>query len=997
MNRFQCFQRCLLAILMALASATAPAAPVDTAAFAETTYVSSSSISFPTGLAWAPDGSGRLFVICKGGEVRVVQHNPATNTGTVVATPWTTFTPYTNSECGLIGMCFDPGFMTNRYVYFFVTISSTVQRIIRLTDDPATNTGSNPTIIVDNLPTRGANHNGGGMEVGHDGRLYWAIGDNGSTTNGGANLTSLAAKVGRANRFTGAALNDNPFNDGAGTNNDHIWARGFRNPFTLAIQPTTGKLWLNVVGSSVSATDLPKGHEQAFIVPRAGHGGWNLHESGQPVGDLAYLSPVISYRIGTPLTSAVTSAVRNNGTVTFTTAEFQTLRKGTKVTIAGMADSSFNGTFYVTGRLSNTQFTLAQAGADATSSGGTVTPEYIGESISGGCFYDSTAFPAAYRGNFFFGDYVGDRMMRATLDANDLPTSVDAFATGIDAYLDSAVGPDGAIYALRHVITGTIRRIATTSTQQNLVVQPTSLGVLEGSTAPFSVSLASAPVSNVTVTISKTGGDADINLSGSTTLTFTPANWNTPQSVLLSAAEDADRTNGNATFSVSSSGLTTYTVTAREVDNDEPRLILSKNLITLTEGTSTTLTVSLAEAPASNVTVTVARSSGDPSVAVTGGASLTFTPANFATPQTVTIAAQADGDSITSTAAVSVALAGDPDRIIDVTATDNGNAAPSITSTPPLTAVANITYQYNATATGNPAPTFSLLSPPSGMTINATTGVVSWTPTTPGTYPVTVQASNGYGTAATQSFNLVVNPDNPPTAHISQPANGATLSGTAEEFFGNGIDDIGAVQAEFFVDGVLVYTDPGDNGHFHVNGGHNLFNTTLWPNGPRTLRMRVTDTAGQTGFSEVQVFFANGSNRWISERFTLAEQANPAVSDLLADPDDDKLPNLLEYALNLNPKNGTSGNIPTRGRQSVNGTPYLTLTFTRVKWATDLTYVVEAAPSPAGPWTSIDPLAAQNQLSVLDDTPSLGLQTITVRDTLPATSPMRVMRLRVTK
>ena len=68
-----------------------------------------------------------------------------------------------------------------------------------------------------------------------------------------------------------------------------------------------------------------------------------------------------------------------------------------------------------------------------------------------------------------------------------------------------------------------------------------------------------------------------------------------------------------------------------------------------------------------------------------------------------------------------------------------------------------------------------------------------------------------------------------------------------------------------------------------------------------------------------------------------------------------------------------------------------------MKWATDLTYFVEAAATPAGPWTTIDPLVPQNQLSVLDDSPSLGLQKITVRDTLPATGPLRVMRLRVTK
>src|SRR5687768_10523190 len=71
-----------------------PATPVDTANFTETEYVRSfASLGSGTGLAWAPDGSGRLFVSRKEGEVRVVQHNPATNTGALVATPWATVSP----------------------------------------------------------------------------------------------------------------------------------------------------------------------------------------------------------------------------------------------------------------------------------------------------------------------------------------------------------------------------------------------------------------------------------------------------------------------------------------------------------------------------------------------------------------------------------------------------------------------------------------------------------------------------------------------------------------------------------------------------------------------------------------------------------------------------------------------------------------------------------------------------------------------------------------
>src|SRR5687767_1213575 len=89
-----------VALLFACSVAPLTSAPVDSASFTETEYVRNfAGLGSGTGMAWAPDGSGRLFVARKEGEVRVVRHNPATNTGTLVATPWTTVSPvYTNGE-----------------------------------------------------------------------------------------------------------------------------------------------------------------------------------------------------------------------------------------------------------------------------------------------------------------------------------------------------------------------------------------------------------------------------------------------------------------------------------------------------------------------------------------------------------------------------------------------------------------------------------------------------------------------------------------------------------------------------------------------------------------------------------------------------------------------------------------------------------------------------------------------------------------------------------
>ena len=88
------------------------------------------------------------------------------------------------------------------------------------------------------------------------------------------------------------------------------------------------------------------------------------------------------------------------------------------------------------------------------------------------------------------------------------------------------------------------------------------------------------------------------------------------------------------------------------------------------------------------------------------------------------------------------------------------NSAPVFTSAVPSGPVAaGAGYSYTFTASGSPAPTFAVTAGtlPPGLTLNATTGVLSGTPTTPGVYNgIQVTASNGTAPNATQSFSLTV-------------------------------------------------------------------------------------------------------------------------------------------------------------------------------------------------------------------------------------------------
>ena len=85
------------------------------------------------------------------------------------------------------------------------------------------------------------------------------------------------------------------------------------------------------------------------------------------------------------------------------------------------------------------------------------------------------------------------------------------------------------------------------------------------------------------------------------------------------------------------------------------------------------------------------------------------------------------------------------------------NQMPEITTNEVTTAIAEQLYQYDVDADGVPAPTYSLTITPAGMGINASSGLITWTPSAVqlGSHTVEVQAENTAGTD-TQQFMIEV-------------------------------------------------------------------------------------------------------------------------------------------------------------------------------------------------------------------------------------------------
>ncbi len=115
------------------------------------------------------------------------------------------------------------------------------------------------------------------------------------------------------------------------------------------------------------------------------------------------------------------------------------------------------------------------------------------------------------------------------------------------------------------------------------------------------------------------------------------------------------------------------------------------------------------------------------------------------------------------------------------------DSAPVFTQLPGTNASYLSVYNSSISATGNPPPTFQLLSGPAGMSVDLYTGAITWTPqglSQIGSIPVAIEAAN-YAGSTNWSFTITV-PNPPPTpvtnlTVVSVTANSVTLSWSPED------------------------------------------------------------------------------------------------------------------------------------------------------------------------------------------------------------------------
>ncbi len=212
------------------------------------------SFDQPVFVTAPPGDKSRLFVVEKGGKVRVIKG------GKTLERPFLDVSDKltTGSEQGLLSLAFAPDYASSGLFYVFYTDTNGDERVVeykRSSGDVA-DPGSAREVLsqADSEP----NHNGGLLLFGPDKLLYIGLGDGGG---GGdqhgarGNAQSLGTMLGKILRIDPRAdgskpyriPSDNPFVGRAGARGE-IYSYGLRNPWRFSFDRKTGDLTIGDVG-----------------------------------------------------------------------------------------------------------------------------------------------------------------------------------------------------------------------------------------------------------------------------------------------------------------------------------------------------------------------------------------------------------------------------------------------------------------------------------------------------------------------------------------------------------------------------------------------------------------------------------------------------------------------------------------------------------------------------------------------------------------------------
>jgi glucose/arabinose dehydrogenase len=274
-----------------------PASGGARAAASGTRLVRVGTFRAPTYLTAPPGDRRRLFVVEQPGTIRVMRDRKK------LAAPFLDIRAdvLAGGERGLLSMAFAPGYAKSGLFYVYFTGRDGdihIQEFKRASADRA-DAGCRRELLRVEHSTY-SNHNGGQLQFGPDGLLYAGLGDGGGGGDPFRNAQNLGRLLGKiiridpGRRSSGRAYAipaSNPFAKRGGARPE-VYAYGFRNPWRVSFDRTTGDMTIADVGQDeVEEVDFTKRGRAA-----GKNFGWSSVEgrrryNGGPLPD--YVPPVI--------------------------------------------------------------------------------------------------------------------------------------------------------------------------------------------------------------------------------------------------------------------------------------------------------------------------------------------------------------------------------------------------------------------------------------------------------------------------------------------------------------------------------------------------------------------------------------------------------------------------------------------------------------------------------------------------------------------------------
>ena len=223
----------------------------------------------------APVDDDRLFVVERGGRVLAF-----TQAGAFIDTFLDVSSLTTeSSERGLLGLAFAPDYATSGRFYISYTDRDGDSRLARyaVSSDPDRADPASGAILLTVAQPAG-NHNGGHIEFGPDGMLYFGLGDGGGGGDPQNNAQDDQTLLGKLLRLDvsgpgGYAIPpDNPHLGRPPL--DEIWAKGLRNPWCWSFDRLSGDLYIADVGQG----ELEEINVRPAGWPGGANYGWRLME-----------------------------------------------------------------------------------------------------------------------------------------------------------------------------------------------------------------------------------------------------------------------------------------------------------------------------------------------------------------------------------------------------------------------------------------------------------------------------------------------------------------------------------------------------------------------------------------------------------------------------------------------------------------------------------------------------------------------------------------------